>query len=81
VPGECYKLDVDPTDEESEEPDAKEEATKSGHEEQKHAVVDDGSLDRLPEEGLQYIRSFPGSPDWEKFRHLGKLFSLNFHQN
>ena len=54
VPGECYKLDVDPTDEEDEEPDlgGKDEASKPRAEHHEHhGVIDDGSLDRLPDDG------------------------------
>jgi hypothetical protein len=50
-------LDLDPTDEEDEEPDknAAEEAAKveAGHEHHKGAVIDDGTLDRLPERGQE----------------------------
>ena len=56
VPGDCYKLDIDPTDEEDEEGDVDEKvevapaAQGAKHEHAGH-IFDDGSLDRLPNQG------------------------------
>ena len=61
VPGDCYKLDVDPTDEEDEEPDlngngnGQEQPEAHAMEEGHHHIIDDGSLDKLPDDGKSLV--------------------------
>lgn len=52
VPAKCYKLDVDPNDEEDEEEDHVPDLHgHSAHQRETRSVIDDGSLDKLPKGG------------------------------